>query len=113
VRNHGELAEGWYDTATKKKADTSTVTQRSTASKSPSNRRRGSPEYGTKTRTVPAKEESDDDEFGPALPSQTTVGHLATGTTTLDRKVGPAIPNLQDLEFRDGKYNHLVFVITD
>jgi hypothetical protein len=102
MRNRGELSEGWYDPATKKKADASAKTRRSPAPESPLTRRRGSPDYGTKARTAPA-EDSDDDEFGPALPSQTTV-HLAPGTTSFEKRVGPAIPNVQDLEYRDGMY---------
>lgn len=101
-RNRGDLSEGWYDPATKIKADTATKTKPSAAPESPSARRRGSPDYGTTNRAVPAEEESDDDDFGPALPSHTVVGQLATGPRTFEKRVGPAIPNVQDLEYRDG-----------
>jgi hypothetical protein len=102
MRNHGDLSEGWYDPATKKKAGTFTSSEHSNIPDLPSTRRRSSPDYGTKSHAAPADEESDEDEFGPALPSKQSIGPLATSTTTLDRKVGPAIPNLQDLEYRDG-----------
>jgi len=99
MRNRGQLSEGWYDAATKKKAD---------AAKAPSTQRRGSPDYGTKARAAHAEEQSDDDDFGPALPTQTTVGHLATGATGSEKRVGPTIPNVQDLEYRDGMSSFLL-----
>ncbi|KAE9961870.1 hypothetical protein BLS_001222 [Venturia inaequalis] len=96
----GELLEGWYDPATKNKADAASNAPRSPSLERPTTRRRGSPDYGAIAPAVAADEESDD-EFGPALPSQTTIGHLATGPRGFEKRVGPAIPNVQDLEYRD------------
>ncbi|KAE9979143.1 hypothetical protein EG328_001084 [Venturia inaequalis] len=98
--NQGELLEGWYDPATKNKADAASNAPRSPSLERPTTRRRGSPDYGAIAPAVAADEESDD-EFGPALPSQTTIGHLATGPRGFEKRVGPAIPNVQDLEYRD------------
>lgn len=115
MRNQGELLEGWYDPATKNKADAASNAPRSPSLERPTTRRRGSPDYGAIAPAVAADEESDD-EFGPALPSQTTVGHLATGPRGFEKRVGPAIPNVQDLEYRDGifkphqEYGHLLII---
>ncbi|TID24904.1 hypothetical protein E6O75_ATG04109 [Venturia nashicola] len=98
--NQGELLEGWYDPATKKRADAVANAPRSPSPEAPKTRRRGSPDYAALTHAIIMEEESDD-EFGPALPSQTIVGHLATGPRGSEKRIGPAIPNVQDLEFRD------------
>jgi len=91
VRNRGELAEGWYDPATLQKAQASAASQPT----EPESRQRprGSPKYDSPTRS---EESSDDDLVGPTLP-----GHdfsIRKG----NRKAGPAIPDLQDLELKRG-----------
>lgn len=113
MRNRGALSEGWYDATTKKKADAVTKAPRSPSPEPepPTTRRRGSPDYGAIAPAVAAEEESDD-EFGPALPSQTTVGQLATGPRGFEKRVGPAIPNVQDLEYRDGMFDQLIWIIS-
>jgi hypothetical protein len=83
--NRGELAEGWYDPVTKEKADQKQGTD--------------AKDHGSKNtpkRNQVAKEDRDersddeeDDDYGPVLP-----GSEAT------RKIGPAIPNFQDLQQR-------------
>lgn len=107
TRNRGELSEGWYDPTTKKKADAVAKAPRSQSPEASTTRSRGSPDYGALAPTVAPEEESDD-EFGPALPSQTTAGHLATGPRGFEKRVGPAIPNVQDLEYRDGMSENLI-----
>lgn len=101
MRNQGELPEGWYDPATKKRADAATEAPLSPIPELATTRRRGSPDYGAIAPAVAAYDESDD-EFGPALPTQTVVGHVSTGSRGYEKRVGPAIPNVQDLEYRDG-----------
>ncbi|KAF2673343.1 hypothetical protein BT63DRAFT_451386 [Microthyrium microscopicum] len=72
--NQGELAEGWYDPETKRRADEQAL-------------------------DVPPQEENvhepkaqdSDDEFGPAMPA-----HVSGGA-----RAGPSIPSLQDLAYRD------------
>lgn len=91
MRNRGELAEGWYDPATLHKAQASAVSN--STKPEPSQQPRGSPKYGSPTE---AEESSDDDIVGPTLPGQ----HVALSKG--NRRAGPAIPNLQDLELKRG-----------
>jgi hypothetical protein len=75
-----DLAEGWYDPSTKQKADQQAAL----------NEREPIPE---RPIAVPAAEQdNDEDEVGPALPS-----HIGSAS-----RFGPAIPNRNDLEYRDG-----------
>ena len=91
MRNRGELAEGWYDPATLKRALASTT---STDGFVQSRRNRDSPDYGPSI----SKENSDEDVLGPTLPSQTVA------ISQRDRMQGPGIPNMQDLELQQGKW---------
>ncbi|KAI9815299.1 MAG: hypothetical protein M1827_002779 [Pycnora praestabilis] len=86
--NRGELAEGWYDPSTKQKAIASASIEEA-SSEVRTRRPQDSPEFGVerKTRSLERDNESDDDVVGPALP----------GYEPKDRRVGPAIPNMQDL----------------
>lgn len=95
MRNREELAEGWYDPATLQKAQTSAASNPASNPPNPGlpRRPRGSPKYGSPTRT---RESSDDDLVGPTLPGQNVA--LPRGS----RRPGPAIPNLQDLELKRG-----------
>lgn len=78
--NTKELAEGWYDSATKAKAEAN-------ANSAPSRDRRDA----APDNTVSAEEQDQDsDDVGPALPR-----NLGTGP-----RRGPAIPSLQDLDYR-------------
>lgn len=87
MRNRGELAEGWYDPATLRKAQASAAST-SLASSLPSSKR---------MKTEAQNESSDDDAVGPALPNNYITTHKA------GKRSGPAIPNLQDLELKRGK----------
>ena len=82
VRNRAELAEGWYDPSTKQKAD-----QEATEEARPPARQANPKE------TIESEDESDED-IGPALPS-----HIKS-----TRQAGPAVPNAEDLELRDGMF---------
>ena len=93
VRNRGDLAEGWYDPATLQKARGSAATASSIAE--PEKRLRGSPQYGSPRG---AEESSEEDIVGPTLPGQDTSIHRS------NKRAGPAIPSLQDLELRRGQY---------
>jgi hypothetical protein len=87
--NRGELAEGWYDPSTKEKANDAAgnaeVARRG---------QRRSPDYDFRHDPRPNRtlrshdEDSEDDDFGPALPTPSQ-GVL---------RAGPAVPNAQDLE---------------
>ena len=83
--NRGELAEGWYDPATKEKAD----------QRYKSDLKDRGPKHTAQRNQVARQSRGDrsdndeDDDYGPVLPG---------GETT--RKVGPAIPNFQDLQQR-------------
>lgn len=95
MRNRGELAEGWYDPATLRKAQASAAT---TSISSP-------PLSSKRAKTEARDESSDDDAVGPALPINYITKHKA-GTRS-----GPAIPDFQDLELKRGEiylcYTHL------
>jgi hypothetical protein len=95
LRNRGELSEGWYDPSTLQKAVQSAATYDSDPfeyqrPKSPA--RRG-PEVLARGRVV---DESDsDDSIGPTLPGQ--------DGRSRGSRMGPSIPNMQDLELKRGK----------
>jgi hypothetical protein len=87
--NRGELAEGYYDPATKQKADETAVNVQvdwDAPRRSPDHGGRQQP--GTDDTTGRDSEDSEEDEFGPALP--------ADGRG--DARPGPTVPNAQDLE---------------
>ncbi|TKA77364.1 hypothetical protein B0A49_01503 [Cryomyces minteri] len=88
--NRGELAEGWYDPATQQKAlEAPTPAPEDFSTR----RQRDSPDYGLAASRQPQDDNSDndDDDYGPALPGQQLTS----------RRSGPAIPTMQDLEFRN------------
>lgn len=93
MRNRGELAEGWYDPVTFRKARAAAAATAQTA-----------PRYKPSAdgRQDDGGDSSDDDTLGPALPGD----YIATKE---GKRSGPAIPNLQDLELQRGmsslKYN--------
>lgn len=87
--NRGELAEGWYDPATLQKAQASAVS--SAVNTERQSRPRDSPSYGSPRR---AEESSDEDVVGPMMPG----GERQVYNS--DKRPGPAIPNLQDLELQ-------------
>lgn len=87
--NEGDLAEGWYDPATKERANERFERTREKP-KHPRPDRRPPPDWEPK-RELGIPPDSDDDDFGPALPR-----NIETS-----RKSGPAIPSAQDLQLRD------------
>ena len=86
MRNRGELAEGWYDPVTLRKAGASAASVRQTAPRQ---------QPSGEERQNDGNDGSDDDAVGPALPSDYTL-------TKEGKNSGPAIPNLQDLELQRG-----------
>lgn len=96
MRNLGELAEGWYDPATLRKARTPAA-ELSRSISPPASRSRSLHQEDWKDGNN-ANESSDDDFLGPALP-----GKDVTAANQRDRKSGPAIPNLHDLELHHGR----------
>ncbi|KAK5137464.1 hypothetical protein LTR08_008442 [Meristemomyces frigidus] len=103
--NRGELAEGWYDHETKQRADErsqgSLVVVDSTRERVVPERTRDAPER-TQVMVAPSQateeqlngnedEDDDDGSYGPALPHPDAVAQ---------RRVGPAVPSVQDLQHR-------------
>lgn len=95
MRNRKELSEGWYDPATKQRADKAASEQKLR----PQPARRTELEK-TVLAEPQAPEESeeeddnnDDDDFGPALPG-------ARGSAG---RMGPVVPSLQDIQHRNGQ----------
>ncbi|KAF7715677.1 Uncharacterized protein PECH_001553 [Penicillium ucsense] len=97
LSNHGELAEGWYDPDTLKRA------RQNAAEYASAPIERASPTYEREDSTVaasavhPTAEEEDDgdedgEEYGPTVP--------ISGFTKNFTHPGPTIPNMQDLELK-------------
>ncbi|KAL8648292.1 MAG: hypothetical protein Q9226_006058 [Calogaya cf. arnoldii] len=85
--NRGELAEGWYDPQTLRKAQSATDDPIA-----PSR-----PSVPSKAFQDDVNEDDDDDGYGPALPSKSDQREeRARGL----KQSGPSIPNIQDLEFQ-------------
>ncbi|KAK4994140.1 hypothetical protein LTR66_005767 [Elasticomyces elasticus] len=89
--NRGELAEGWYDPATKQRAEESASTWRSEA-RSPTHQQKDPLDHGEQTLRSPLDtgNSGDEDDYGPTLPAQ-AIAH---------RRPGPSIPSLEDLEYK-------------
>jgi hypothetical protein len=100
VRNRGELAEGWYDPATLQKAQQSEPTLADNARASMRGQMPRSPVKSTNIspramrREVILEESDSDESVGPALPGQ--------DARSRRNRVGPSIPNMQDLELKRG-----------
>jgi hypothetical protein len=75
-RNEGELAEGWYDPETKRKADMRARDEERAERRAQNN------------------DDEDSDEIGPEIPD-----HDAGGGSS---RAGPAMPKTHDLEYRRG-----------
>lgn len=88
-RNHGELVEGWYDPSTKAKAEDRA--RDLTQADSIEQHRHRSEGRDSHKKSQGNDENSDVDEFGPALPD-----HLDPRA-----RVGPSMPSGQDLQLRD------------
>jgi hypothetical protein len=104
VRNRGELAEGWYDPetlqkATQNQAAESAIDNRgratSTEPQNESPRRRES-KSAKRIKYEDEDNTDSDDSIGPALPGQDR--RLRGG------RMGPSIPNMQDLELKRGTH---------
>ena len=91
MRNGGELAEGWYDPETLRKAQASAATENGyhASSRPREGQERSSSDEG----------EDDDDGFGPQLPSNSTT---SMEVSRHGKPSGPSIPNLQDLQVQRG-----------
>ncbi|KAK3679289.1 hypothetical protein LTR78_000850 [Recurvomyces mirabilis] len=81
--NRGELAEGWYDPATKQKADERYEVQAVVPA-----RDRDPPPARRAVQEAPVSDDEEDDGYGPALPEPT------------QQRAGPAIPRAEDFEMR-------------
>ncbi|MCJ1385106.1 hypothetical protein MMC17_008225 [Xylographa soralifera] len=91
--NRGELAEGWYDPATLRKA-TESFTRPFSSSRHPDERRL-SPDYiHQKKQALDGSGSSGDENIGPALPEN------QGKNVSKAYRSGPTIPTLQDLELR-------------
>lgn len=90
MRNRGELAEGWYDPATKEKALASVSEE---YAEYPHPRGQSPPDYGPVPREQSIHGHGDDGQYGPAPPPN----------PERSSKAGPAIPTFQDLEMRKGR----------
>ncbi|KAI9893388.1 MAG: hypothetical protein M1814_006685 [Vezdaea aestivalis] len=94
--NSANLAEGWYDTDVKKKAD------EEAAADEMSFIPRTLPDYEERLDSRPSSkrrkvDSSDDEEFlGPVMPIRKSSGHNSD-----NRDYGPTIPNKRDLQVRD------------
>lgn len=84
LRNRGELAEGWYEPETLRKAQASAALVARTAAKNQ-----------VQDDATSGGDLSDDD-VGPALPRGRMTSHVGS------ERRGPAIPSLQDLELQRG-----------
>ncbi|KAI9709735.1 MAG: hypothetical protein M1820_003137 [Bogoriella megaspora] len=82
--NNGELAEGWYDPAIKRKAFSNE--SRLLPSTSATQKLEAAPKGAENAD----RSEDEDDEYGPQLPANERI----------KSKSGPSIPNFQDLEMR-------------
>jgi hypothetical protein len=80
--NRGELAEGWYDPKTKERSD-ERAAEMGVQAKPKHEPQRAIPDPST--AKVEAMDDEDDDDFGPAPPTQ---------------RSGPSVPSFQDLQHR-------------
>jgi hypothetical protein len=92
VRNRGELSEGWYDPSTLQKAVQSAQDEPEPEYE---DRRPREPRREPPTERTAGNDSESDDEIGPALPGQE--GRSRAG------RMGPSIPNMQDLELKRGQ----------
>lgn len=92
-RNRAELAEGWYDPVTKEKADRAASEARASRH-SPSQNEQPEQDHHQHEQEAAAREpvaDNDDseDEYAPSLPTNIS-------------RVGPTVPSIQDLQYRNG-----------
>jgi hypothetical protein len=99
VRNRGELAEGWYDPLTLQKATAYEEQEGDSRDHNFGRQQSGLPSRDPVVQKTPKDEDrspdsDSDDSIGPTLPGQNS---RSTG-----KRVGPSIPNIQDLELKRG-----------
>lgn len=87
-RNKCELARSWYDPSMLKTAQETVQSYRQV---SPERRPRASPEYGDRNEAGLQSDE-DDDDFGPALPTDIASRHAGHG---------PSMPKMDDIAMRN------------
>lgn len=85
--NQAELAEGWYDSSYKWAADQNATSEPALATRREA---RASPDYAPK---VAGEKEESDDDFGPSFPT--------LSRPSRQKQLGPAVPNVQDLQLAD------------
>ncbi|PSN66625.1 hypothetical protein BS50DRAFT_467384, partial [Corynespora cassiicola Philippines] len=86
--NKGELARSWYDPSMLKTAQETVQSYRQV---SPERRPRASPEYGNRN-DAGLQSDEDDDDFGPALPTDIASRHAGHG---------PSMPKMDDIAMRN------------
>lgn len=102
LRNRGELAEGWYepDTLRKARASAAVAAQASRVA-------------GAENPQPTAGDLSDDD-VGPAPPRGRVGGSQVIGEQKQEQqqqqRAGPVIPSIQDLELRQGAFTSLPYI---
>lgn len=99
VRNRGDLSEGWYDPSTLQKAQSSYIAGDDDNHKpqSPAKPLAAKKQSQDLPSQEPLSGNSDsDDSVGPALPGQES--------RSRSKRMGPNIPNMEDLEFKRGTY---------
>ena len=104
VRNRGELAEGWYDPSTIQKVlDAETISSPSANNPKPGNVSL-IPDNNLQDGDPAAESSEDDDPIGPALPKYHNHGQVIIKSS----RSGPTVPNMQDLELRNGMLSHVI-----
>ena len=97
MRNRGELAEGWYDPNTLKRAQVSIGDTEDVPSIPPIRKQL---EQNADDRSQEAQS-SDEDVVGPNLPGNQVV------SSSSGMRTGPALPKIQDLELQRGRQQML------
>ncbi|KAI4717997.1 hypothetical protein E4T48_05765 [Aureobasidium sp. EXF-10727] len=90
-RNRAELAEGWYDPVTKEKADRAAAEAKTTRrSPPPREPEQDHHQHGRQAAaSQPAADHDDsEDEYAPSMPTSIA-------------RVGPTVPSIQDLQYRN------------
>ncbi|KAL9022300.1 MAG: hypothetical protein Q9185_000542 [Variospora sp. 1 TL-2023] len=103
--NRAELAEGWYDPETLRKAQASVAADDDyrTTSRPPLPRSARAREPGASDRHDSSSGDDDDDDgYGPALPSDSDP--RGPRITRREKQAGPSIPNLQDLQVQRASF---------
>ena len=112
LRNRGELAEGWYEPETLRKAQASSAAALAS---------RTHPKSPIHEENAQSGDLSDDD-VGPALPRGRGRGRSSTTEMATSQggggggggseRHGPAIPSLEDLELRRGMHACMLFALS-